>query len=158
MKKISQLVLAGIVILLLVSTTFALGPKKAIRQFTEAEIDEIEKNLVSGLESEIPSLQASAAMVLKDVKCCVPDEKFSSTVIPLMRLLKDKNEITNVRIAAALALHELKSERGDFAIKRSIRFSNSERVKHICKWLTYMRWLENHPEEQQKTLQVSILE
>jgi HEAT repeat protein len=143
MKKYLRKIMAGLVFAICISNFgFAKDPTTTDPRYTQENLKRIEKNLVLGIESSSPSLQASAALVLKQVKSVAPEYGFSSAIIPLMRILKDEQRETNVRIAAALSLQDLKSERGDFAIQRTAQFADNGRVKHICSWLTYQRLKE----------------
>ena len=144
MKKYLRHIMAGLLFAILIANFgFAKDPNTTDPRFSEEKLNRIEKNLVLAMESSMPSLQASAALVLKQVKSIAPEYGFNSAVIPLMRILKDEQGETNVRIAAALSLQDLKSARGDFAIQRSAQFSDNDRVKHICSWLTYQRLKED---------------
>jgi hypothetical protein len=144
MKKYLKHMIAGLLFAIFIANIgFAKDPTTTDPRFTEEKLKRIEKNLVLAMESSSPSLQASAALVLKQVKTNVPEYGFSSTIIPLMRILKDEQREANVRIAAALSLQDLKSERGDFAIQRTAQFADNGRVKHICSWLTYQRLKED---------------
>lgn len=106
---------------------------------SEARLNLFERNLVRALESNSPGLQASAAQVIRNLKRQRPTYKFSECVIPLMRIVKDESRETGVRIVAALALHELRTARGDFAISRKAAVSKDPRIKRLCTWLTYAR-------------------
>ena len=101
-------------------------------RFTDGKLQAIEKNLQMALESESFGLQTSAAQVVRDVKALVPRYEFSHLVIPLMRILKDESAPSASRVLAALALHDLGSERGDFAIKRVGEFTHVGQVKLVC--------------------------
>jgi HEAT repeat protein len=144
MKKYLKHMIVGLLFAIFIANIgLAKDPTTTDPRFTEEKLKRIEKNLVLAMESSSPSLQASAALVLKQVKTNVPEYGFSSAIIPLMRILKDEQKEANVRIAAALSLQDLKSERGDFAIQRTAQFSDNGRVKHICSWLTYQRLKED---------------
>lgn len=114
-------------------------------RFTDEKLKTIEASLQDALESGNFGIQTSAAQVVRDVKSLVPRYEFSSLVIPLMRIVKDDRAEPAKRVLAALALHELGSERGDYAIKRVGEFTDVKQLKHICMWLTYSRvWAEQH--------------
>lgn len=115
-------------------------------RFTDEKLQVIEKSLRGALESGNFGLQTSAAQVVRDVKALVPRYEFSSLVIPLMRIVKDESAEPARRILAALALHELGSERGDFAIKRVGELTDVKMVKHVCLWLTYERLFATLPQ------------
>jgi hypothetical protein len=110
---------------------------------TQEKLELIEQNLIIGLESNIPSLQASAALVLRHVKEIAPQYEFSLSVIPLMGLVRTESYDATVRMAAALALHELRSTRGDFALARIARFEENPRVKKLLEAMAYERGLQN---------------
>ena len=110
---------------------------------TQEKLELIEQNLIIGLESNIPSLQASAALMLRQVKEIAPQYEFSLSVIPLMRLVRTESYDAPVRMAAALALHELRSTRGDFALARIARFEENPRVKKLLEAMAYERGLQN---------------
>ena len=142
-KYLKHMITVLLFAIFIVNNGFAKDPTTTDPRFTEEKLKRIEKNLVLAIESSSPSLQASAALVLKQVKTNVPEYGFTSAIIPLMRILKDEQRETNVRIAAALSLQDLKSERGDFAIQRTAQFADNVRLKHICSWLTYQRLKED---------------
>ena len=104
-----------------------------------ANVDRIESSLVIGLQANCACLQASAAQVIRDLKARVPDHNFSKSVIPLMRILKDENQNVGVRQVAALALHEIGSGRGDYAIEREAQFSDHQQLRHLCRSLVNER-------------------
>lgn len=118
---------------------FAASPPGRLSEIPESSIARIEANLLSALKSENPGLQTSAAIILRQVKCLVPDYKFNNLIIPLMGIVKDESSENTLRITAALALHDLKSGRGDFAIKRTAQFTDCEKIKQICTALAWQR-------------------
>ncbi len=124
-------------------TAFAASEDEYVLNLSEAQLNVVEQNLVQALESNSPGLQASAAQIIRDVKKLRPEFKFSQSVIPLMGIVKNERSDIGARIVATLALHELKTARGDFAISRSAKFSNNGRIQHLCTWLTYARAKEN---------------
>lgn len=111
---------------------------------TQEKLHLIEQNLIIGLESNIPALQASAALVLHQVKEMAPDYEFSLSVIPLMRLVRTESNDPTVRMAAALALHGLRTARGDFAISRIAKFEDNPRVKKLLQAMACERGLQSN--------------
>jgi hypothetical protein len=126
------------------SVVFANDPIGSKVELNQDKLPLIEKNLIIGLESNIPSLQASAALVLRQVKSLASTYDFSLSVIPLMRLVRTESYDATVRMAAALALHELNSAQGDFAIARIAKYEENPRVKKLFQAMTYERGLENN--------------
>ena len=81
-------------------------------------------SLIMGINSDNFGLRTSAAYMLGELKC-------EKGVIPLMRMLKSEDR-EDERIVAALALLKIGNAKGIFAIKRAIRFDESERVQRLC--------------------------
>ncbi len=120
-------------------------------QLTEQKIDLIEENLVMALaRDDVPGLQASAALVLRDIKRTAPRFNFNSSTIPLMRIVKNENADRMSRVAAALALFELGSNIGDFAIRRTGEFTDDGHVKHICQSLIAERQRTSQREDSEQ--------
>lgn len=115
-------------------------------RFKNSTLEQTEKSLVRALESNSPGMHASAAQTIRELKTLMPAESFSCFVVPLMRIVKDEHAERCTRILAALALHDLHSARGDFAIARTALFTDCPRLKQLCSWLTYYRFREVHPE------------
>jgi len=113
--------------------------------FKGATIDAIEQNLAIALQTPSAGMQASASQVIRDLKSLLPDQEFPRLVIPLMAIVKDEGADVPARMVAALALHELQSSKGDFAIERVAQFTGNERMKHLCSWLTYQRLQKDAP-------------
>ena len=57
--------------------------------------------------------------------CC------SRSIIKLMDILHN-NPSEELRILAALALYKIRDSRGIYAIKQTIRFDESDRVRRLC--------------------------
>ncbi len=144
MKAVFVLLLA--VALVNMSTAWSMDNSARAPRFTRATVDQTEESLVMALQSNSLGLQTSAAQTIRDLKSLFPERSFSRFIIPLMRIVKDQDAEACSRVVAALALHELHSARGDFAIQREARFTDCPKMRHICSWLAYNRYLENHPE------------
>ncbi len=126
---------------------FAGESESYIESFPKVRVDLIEPNIVTALESGIPGMQADAAQLVRDLNRIRPEESYSSCVIPLMAILKNEQEEGPVRILAALALDQIGSERGAFAIERTATFTSDPQVKYVCTWLAYERITGKHPED-----------
>jgi|WetSurMetagenome_2_1015567.scaffolds.fasta_scaffold912204_1 hypothetical protein len=133
MKKFAHVVILVGGLALLMSAVATAGSKVTYFKGTSVEI--IEQNLAIALETPSPGMQASASQTVRDLKALLPEQEFSHVIIPLMRIVKDENAAVPVRTLAALALHELNSSRGNFAIERVALFSSNERMRHLCTWL-----------------------
>ena len=126
-------------LVLILAPVYSAEPVRAQVDLTNAKLEQIETNLIMALESNYPSLEASAAQVIRDLKVRVPEYNFSRSIIPLMRTLKDENMDARVRQVAALALHDIDTERGDYAIEREARFSDQQQLRHLCWFLVNER-------------------
>lgn len=114
-------------------------------RFTNATIEHTEQTMVQGLAYSNPYMTAAIAITVRDLKGLYPNQEFASLVIPLMGALKDEDAPVFSRTAAATALHELRSARGDYAIEEMTFLGSSERVKNVCMWLKYYRLIEKYP-------------
>jgi hypothetical protein len=144
MKAVFVLLFA--VALVNVSTAWSTDNTAQAARFTRATVEQTEKSLVMALASNSVGLRTSAAQTVRDLKALMPERSFSHLVIPLMRIVKDQNMEDCSRVVAALALHELHSATGDFAIEREARLTDCAKMKHLCSWLAYIRYLEDHPD------------
>ena len=88
--------------------TFAQTPA----ELTKAGIsrEQIEENYLRGLNSDVPGLQVSCAYFLGEMKS-------SKAVLPLMKMLRDKNAAPGQKIIAAWSLMKIGDERGLYLIK-----------------------------------------
>jgi hypothetical protein len=100
--------------------------------FTEEKIALIEDNLVKDLESTNPGVVIGGTQTVREMKAAVPSHDFTKLIIPLMRIVKDENADRAERILAALALDEIDSDRGNFAISREGEMSGDEVFKSLC--------------------------
>lgn len=143
----------GFALAVFVSTSASFSANKTDEVwFKGATVNVIERSLAMALKTPSPGMQASASQVVRDLRALLPDQDFSLLVIPLMAIVKDEETDTPVRMVAALALHDLNSGKGDYAIQRTARFTKNERLKHLCTWLTYERLQKNSPELQTTTV------
>lgn len=111
-------------------------------QFTEEKISQIEDNLVLDLESANTGVVIGGTQTVREMKRAVPGHDFSKLIIPLMRIVKDEDGDRAARILAALALHEIDAERGNFAISREAEMSKDEVFRSLCANLARMREAE----------------
>ncbi|MEE9429915.1 MAG: HEAT repeat domain-containing protein [Melioribacteraceae bacterium] len=100
------------------------GNTTSINIMAKEKFQQIEDNLLEGVNSGNSGLQTSCAYFLGEMKS-------ERAVNPLLKILKS-GETEEVRIMAALSLTKIKSEKGLFAVKRRIKFDDSERVKRLC--------------------------
>lgn len=123
------------------TTLFALQPIEPAL-YSQAQVDRIEKCIVKGLESSETAQQIDAAMMLHRVRGQIPAHDWDRCIIPLMHILNGEDNQPSARLLAAMLLHELRTERGDFAISRNALFTDDARVKRYCTILARTRLLE----------------
>ena len=138
MKRLFIILAAGTMTF---TTLFALQPIERTL-FSQRQLDQIEKNIARGLESVDVTQQIDAAMLLHRVVGQPPAHEWDRCIIPLMHILNGENNDSSARLLAAMVLHELRSERGDFAISRNALFTDDQRVKRYCTILTRTRLIE----------------
>jgi hypothetical protein len=147
MKQTAARFAAGLFVAVIVFTSSTLGGSKTDEVwFRGSTVDVIERSLAMALRTPSPGMRASASQVIRDLKLLLPEQEFSLLVIPLMAIVKDEDADVSVRMVAALALHDLGSAKGDFAIQRVAQFTKNERMKHHCLWLTYERVMKSPTE------------
>ena len=114
-----------ITLLFTLSTAFG-GVKKSVNK--SAIVD----NLQAGLTSDNYGLRVSSAYVLSQLLCCetIEADDASKTIIPLLKILNSE-ENDEARIVAALALYQLKSDRGISLLKYAAEKDNSARFRRI---------------------------
>jgi hypothetical protein len=132
------------VIFLIAPVVYAQDGNAPVRRFVNATIDQSEASLFLALHSNSFGVRVTAANTIRQLKELYPEQSLSSLVIPLMGIVKDEAEDASSRVVSAIALHELHSAIGDYAIERTAQFTSNPRVKHICLWLSYYRSLEDN--------------
>lgn len=130
---------------LVIATTPLVRAEEPAPRFTNATFEQTEQSMLIGLNSGNHYVMATIARTVKDLKVLYPDQPLTSMIIPLMGLVKNDNLPSFVRTTAAIALHDLRSSRGDYAIQQTAVFTGDEKVKNVCNWLTYYRILEKQP-------------
>lgn len=103
--------------------TFLYG-SDSTRTSKVSDYETIEKNLLVGLNSDNEGLKFSCTYYLGEIQS-------SKAVIPLLRLFHN-GKTDEMKIIAALSLCKINSDRGVFAVKRAIKFADSERVQRTC--------------------------
>ena len=150
---IAALALAG------VATVARAAEPDALRATMTAEkLARIESSLAHALTMPCCGIQTTAARTVRDLKVLVPEAGLEGTIIPLMRIVKDENLPSASRVMAALALHELRDGRGDYAVAGMARFAADEKVQRACKWLVWERAVEGKEGSlQEVTMEVPAL-
>jgi len=84
----------------------------------------VEKNLIQGVDSDNTGLKVSSAYQLGEIK----SEK---AVLPLLKMLRN-GENEEERIAAALSLTKIGTDKALYFVKSAARFDQSKRVRELC--------------------------
>ncbi len=135
----------GLCLALVLAASPLVRAEESAPRFTNATFEQTEESMLIGLASNNHYVMATIARTVKDLKALYPDQSLNSMIIPLMGIVKNDRLPSFVRTTAAIALHDLRSARGDYAIQQTAIFTNDEKVKNVCNWLTYYRLLEKQP-------------
>ena len=138
MKRLIFMLVGG----MMVCTTLSAAQPIDQPNFSQAQVDRIERLIAKGLESPDISEQVDATMKLHRMWGLVPGHDWGRCIIPLMHILNGEDNQPPARLLAAMVLHELRSERGDFAISRNALFTDDARVKRYCTILARTRLVE----------------
>ena len=115
----------GLVVLLAAFSTLAAGEDRYAGMSSEKYAAAVE-NLLIGLKSDNLGLKTGCAYMLGELKA-------TEAVVPLMAILRSDNREC-CRTVAALALCRIGEARGVFAVKRAVKFDESESVQQKCAW------------------------
>ncbi len=138
MKQFHGYLFALLGALVVSGVVFAQDQQKVDPRFTPGNLLLIEQNLIAGLrDTDHPGLQESSGQLLLELQRSVPAFDYSDALFPLMTIVKDENEPSAARIYAALALHNLKSARGDYAIEMTAKMTDDTRVQKVCTDIEY---------------------
>ncbi len=133
MKQIHRYALAVAGVLLISGAALAQTTNNVDIQLNPQTISAIEQNLVAGLkDTDHPGLQESSTTVLLNLQLLDKGFDFSDALFPLMSIVKDEHEPAPARILAAVALRNLNSARGDYAIEMTAQMSDEPRVQKVC--------------------------
>lgn len=128
MKKLFITLVAGLIVL---TTSFAF-PTSVSKDHPKYDL--IEANLIKGLKSGNNGLMFSSAMMLGDMQS-------ERAITELNKILRDFED-ESVKIAAALALTKIGTERSIFLVKQQSRFNDNEKVAKLCEKF-YMSFIQN---------------
>jgi hypothetical protein len=101
-------------------------------KFVKSNLKQTEKMILKSLESDNIGILSSSAQTVRQLEMIFPENPFSSLLDPLMKIVKDENGDTQVRILSALALDGLHSNRGDKAIYGVAKNTKNKSVKDVC--------------------------
>jgi hypothetical protein len=104
-------------------------------RFQKQHMPQTEEMLIKGLKDKDHSIRSISAQNIRDLEFLYPDEPFRNFLTPLMEILKDEKEITEVRVLCAIALDDLHSNKGDKVIKEMSQVSSNQTIKELCKAL-----------------------
>lgn len=105
-------------------------------KYLKSHLPQIEENILKSFESNNSGILASSAMTVRQLEQIFPEEKFSSFIDPLTKIVQDEKEETQTRLLAALALDLLHSDKGDESIYYVAKYTNNNSVKDPCNCLS----------------------
>ncbi len=103
--------------------------------FYKSHLSQAEQMLKKNFESNDPQIVSSSIQTFRELEQLLPDEKFTELLNPLIKIMRNEKESTEVRMLTAMALDELHSNTGDAAIYDMAKNSNDKAIKDICKAL-----------------------
>lgn len=130
----SPIILFAVSLFLIFS--FQILPQETAVQNSK-QMDACFESLKQGLNSENLGLQAGCAYMVGEVNC-------PRSVVCLLSLLHNSTS-EELRILAALSLYKIGDSRGIYAIKQSIKFDESKRVRRLCE-IFYKAYLQENSE------------
>ncbi|HEX9252444.1 MAG TPA: hypothetical protein VF870_09390 [Ignavibacteriaceae bacterium] len=101
-------------------------------KFIKSHLPQTEEMLLKNFTSNDAAMLSSNIQTLRELEEVFPENKFSSLIDPLMKIVQDEKQGTQVRILAALALDDLHSDKGDKSIYGTAKSSKNQSVKDIC--------------------------
>ncbi|MBI9071663.1 MAG: HEAT repeat domain-containing protein [Melioribacteraceae bacterium] len=122
-KQIITLVL--LITVALTQTNFA-NPQEKITK-DHPNYDQIEDNLLVGINSENFGLRVSSAYMLGELQS-------ERAVNSLTKMLREETH-EGAKLMAALSLIKIGTERSIYVVKSSVKFNDSERVRKMCEHL-----------------------
>ena len=105
-------------------------------KYLKSHLPQIEENISKSFESNNSGILASSAMTVRQLEQIFPEEKFSSFIDPLAKIVQDEKAETQTRLIAALALDLLHSDKGDVTIQYTARYTNNNSVRDLCNCLS----------------------
>lgn len=142
-KQIFTFVLSAVLFFFISSST-AFSQKRPVRYleqhnspFVKAKLETTEKMLLKAIDNKDVNMKLSAVQSMRQVEQIFPTEAFTSFVKPLIEIIKDENNGTQLRATAAITLDELHSNNGDKAIHEVSQTCSDATVKNICAVLSF---------------------
>ncbi len=128
----------SIALLFFFTSTLTFSQKRAVRYlkqhnspFVKANLEKTEKMLLKAIANDSSNMKLSAVQSMRQIEQIFPDEAFNSFIEPLIEIIKDENNGTQLRITAAIVLDELHSDLGDKAIYELSKNCPDESIKNI---------------------------
>lgn len=103
--------------------------------FYKSHLQQAEKMLAKNFASNDKEIVSSSIQTFRQLEQLLPDEKFAELLNPLIKIIRNENESTEIRMLTAMALDELHSDTGDAAIYDMAKNSNDMAIREICKSL-----------------------
>lgn len=131
MKNLKSFLIMLFVVTVFLPALYAQENKDGQNKQVEKILSLAAQNLKITLKGSNDNLKESAMEVVRDLKLAYPDAKLSSTIIPLMSILRTHSD-NSMRILAALTLKEIGDDKAFYAISEAAKFDSSNVVRHIC--------------------------
>jgi hypothetical protein len=126
----------------MITLSQANGQQLTNQRALETTIAPMENDILTTLENEDAEELINATCNLRRLKTIAPWRNRERCIISLMHVLNDERHDPRARIIAAGMLHELRSDRADFAISRNALFADEVHVQRYCAMLSRNRSIE----------------
>ncbi len=129
----------SIALLFFFTSSLTFSQKRPVRYLTQhnspfvkANLEKTEKMLLKAVGNDSANMKLSAVQSMRQMEQIFPDESFKSFIEPLINIIKNEKNGTQLRITAAIVLDELHSDLGDKAIYEVSKNCNDASVKSVC--------------------------
>ena len=120
--------LAAVIVM---TMTAAAAPPSGAPSLNDAQLSSLRANIADNLQDANVDIRTSTMQLVLELKDAYPAADLDFAIIPLMTVLKNDN-VPELRILAACALHAFDSELARFAVSRRALYDSSDRVARLC--------------------------
>ena len=101
-------------------------------KYIKSHLPQTEEMLLKNFASNNVVMLSSNIQTLRELEDIFTEYKFSSLIDPLIKIVQDEKQDTQVRILSALALDKLHSDKGDNSIYGIAKSTKNQSVRDIC--------------------------
>lgn len=105
-------------------------------RYIKSHLIQIQENILKSFENKNAGVAESNIITLRQLEQIFPEEKFSSFITPLAKIVQDEQADTQTRLLSVLALDLLHSDLGDKSIYYTAKYTDNKSVKDLCNCLS----------------------